>query len=156
MNAQLARVRLASPPCLNYNMKVMVKCKWWHKLKTKGIASPFQEAVIKGPSPLMSHGWVVLTKKGSTQHARAVLAIDPDADKAMLELVESPTKPTHRLTEKTSLTPKVPHPSLVDPLDFSALETTESTVGGAMLAEVEDDGYEPSILPDDAVPGDLS
>ena len=25
-----------------------------------------------------------------------------------------------------------------------------------MLAEVEDDGYEPSILPDDAVPGDLS
>ena len=151
MNAQLQKVGLKRPPSLPYNKTVMVKCKWWDKLKTKGIAAPFQEATIKGPSPLLHNGYVVLTKRGSTQHARSVLTMDPEADRAMLELEEHPGKPKYRLTGKQSVSDKLPPPKLHNPADFSPPEPLlieESTLGGAPLPDLEEDDYSPSELPE--------
>ena len=84
---QLARSGLRMPNTLNYNDKVAVKAKWWHKLKTKGITSPFLVGKIKCPSPLMSIDvpWMVNPKrKSGYQHARTVAVPDQQADRVVL------------------------------------------------------------------------
>ena len=57
---------------LPYTVRVLVK-KLWHKRFTQGMASPHFQATLKGPSPLMNHGWIVQTDKGLIQHARSVV-----------------------------------------------------------------------------------
>ena len=126
--SQLANVGLKMPPMVDYNKKVMVKTKLWHKRFTKGMASPYFQAKVKGPSPLMSHGWVVQDDKGKIQHARAVLVTDPNAEQAMLELEDSPRLYPHRLRGKQPVHPRVPAPQLV--------------ASGAAVSEEADD-YEP-------------
>eukprot|EP00435_Cladocopium_sp_Y103_P061147 s73_g22.t1 len=90
LRAQLQRVGLKQHAMLPYNTKVLVKTKLWHKRFTKGMASAYFQATLKGPSPLMNHGWVVKNDKG---HARSVVTTDPNAERAMLELMGDPMRP---------------------------------------------------------------
>ena len=113
--AQLKHLGLEMPPMIPYNTRVMVKTKVWSKRFTKGMSSPFFAGLLKGPSPLMSHGWVVQSVKDrKIQHARAVLVTDPLADQAMLEF-ELETRPEvrHRLTGKQQVFPRLPPPQLI-------------------------------------------
>ena len=54
--------------------------KWWNRIteKAQNLSSLFWQATIKGPSPLMTHGWCVLTSTKKVQHARAVISTDPN------------------------------------------------------------------------------
>ena len=113
--AQLKNLGLVMPPMIPYNTRVMVKTKVWSKRFTKGMSSPFFAGLLKGPSPLMSHGRVIQSVKDKKiQHARAVLATDPLADQAMLEF-ELETRPEvrHRLTGKQQVFPRLPQPQLM-------------------------------------------
>jgi hypothetical protein len=88
---------------------MMVKTKWWHKKlqgdRHKGrLTSPYVVGYIKGPSPLMSSGWVVKGQSGHAQHARAVIQTGPHADIAISELEEDPTRPLRRLHGKQRFT----------------------------------------------------
>ena len=117
LRRQLARVGMKSLPMLRYNQRVWVKTKVWHKRYTQGIASPYFEARLKGPSPVMSHGCVVQGDDGKTQHARAVLTIDPDSERAIMELVEDgDEKPLRRIHGKQVPEGgrKVPPPRLLE------------------------------------------
>ena len=111
---QLKQVGLRSLPMVSYNQEVLVKTKVWHKRFTQGMASPYYAAKIKGPSPMMSHGWVVQDKEGKIQHARAVLVPDSRADEVMLEFEAADPGPSHRVTGKQSPDPRlrIPLPSL--------------------------------------------
>ena len=100
---------------LPYNVRVLVKTKLWHKRFTQGMASPYFQATLTGPSPLMHHGWVVQTDKGLIQHARAVVTTDPNAERAMLELVGDPMRPVHSMVGKQPAAgDKVEPPQLMD------------------------------------------
>ena len=142
--AQLQKVGLPMPPMIKYNAKVLVKTKVWQHRGTEGMASPYFTATLKGPSPTMSHGWLVKDQAGLYQHARTVVVTDPLSEQAILELETNPTRPSHRLHGKQSLAPKVPAPVLVE--------------GGIVEAPVErehDDGsemYSPE-MEEAAVPG---
>ena len=59
----------------------------------------------------MSHGWVVQGDDGKTQHARAVLTIDPDSERAIMELVEDGDEKPLRTPTKTVGGPKNPSQS---------------------------------------------
>ena len=137
------------PKMIHYNQKVMVKTKWWHK-KLQGdrhvgrLTSPYVVGFIKGPSPLMSSGWVVKGQNGYVQHARAVIQTDPDADLAILELEEDPTRPLRRLHGKQKVHDRVQQPVLVDP-----------ALRGAPGAEEPDELYEPESPLDDTVAEDF-
>ena len=114
---QLKHLGLEIPPMIPYNTRVMVKTKVWSKRFTKGMSSPFFAGLLKGPSPLMSHGWVIqFVKDKKIQHARAVLVTDPLTDQAMLEF-ELETRPEvrHRLTGKQHVFPRLPPPQLMHP-----------------------------------------
>ena len=113
--AQLERLGVKSQKMIPYNTKVLVKTKKWHKRATAGMASPFLEAVLKGPCPMMSHGWVVQDDQGKVQHARTVVVTDPDSEKAQLEIEENPGMPRHRLVGKQPADPskRLPRPRLV-------------------------------------------
>lgn len=50
----------------------------------------------EGPKP----SWVVMDPQGKIQHARTVLTMDENAEKAMLELEESPETPKRRIVGK--------------------------------------------------------
>lgn len=139
--AQLRRVGAPSHGMLPYNQRVLVKQKWWNKLKAKGLASPYASGILKGPSPLMSNGWVVkLANKDKFQHARAVLLPDPQADDAMMELVEDDGRPPHRLVGKQPF-----HPHLKVPLPRLMPATHPPPAGDA---PADDDDYEPSLAPE--------
>ena len=134
---QLAKVGVKMPTMVTYNQKVMIKAKWWHKKEGHSFPSPYLQAVVKGPSPLMHNGWVVRDLKGKTGHARAVLIADANADRAMLELVVGPPGPGHRLHGKQPLPgPRVPSPQLV-----ASAEAADPNV---------DLDYEPSLAPSPA------
>ena len=63
----------------------------------------------------MHHGWVVQTDKGLIQHARSVLTTDPNAERAMLELVGDPMRPVHRMVGKQPVAgDQVEPPKLMD------------------------------------------
>ena len=117
LHAQLSALGVPMPEIPAYNREVLVKVKTWHKRGAlKHLPSPFKVVRLLGPSPLMSHGWLVRSADGSFQHARSVVCTDPVATQAQYELSieETPTLPPHRLREKTSLHPgpKLPLGSL--------------------------------------------
>ena len=128
---------------VNYNQEVLVKTKVWHKRFTQGMASPYYTAKVKGPSPMMSHGWVVQDKEGKIQHARAVLVPDSRADEVVLEFEAANPGPGHRLIGKQS-----PDPRLRIPLPVLMSK-------GAMR-EPEDEESEPQDQPLPPIGADLS
>ena len=104
--AQLQRLGMKPVgPMIPYNTKVMVRTKKWHKRASQGLANPYLAAVCKGPSPLMSSGWIVRDDQGRVHHTRFALIPDPNADRAMLELVEKTEAPERRLHGKQPLQP---------------------------------------------------
>ena len=108
LHAQLTALGVPMPEVPAYNREVLVKVKTWHKRGAlKRLPSPFMVVRLLGPSPLLSHGWLVQSADGSLQHARSVVCTDPVATQAQYELSieETPTLPPHRLGEKTSLFP---------------------------------------------------
>ena len=113
--AQLQKLGLPQRPMIPYNQKVMVKTKVWHKRYSEGMSNPYLQGTLKGPSPMMNGGCVIQDKDGKIQHARTALVPDPNADKAMLELVHDVDKPDRRLFGKQPLhpTPKIPVPRLL-------------------------------------------
>ena len=100
LRRQLNVVGMKTIPMLPYTQRVVVKRKWWNRIteKAQNLSSPFWQATIKGPSPLMTHGWCVLTSTKKVQHARAVISTDPNSERAMLEFVDDPKKSSVRLT----------------------------------------------------------
>ena len=140
---QLKQLGLRTLPMVNYNQEVLVKTKVWHKRFTQGMASPYYTAKVKGPSPMMSHGWVVQDKEGKIQHARAVLVPDSRADEVVLEFEAANPGPGHRLTGKQS-----PDPRLRIPLPVLMSK-------GAMR-EPEDEESEPQDQPLPPIGADLS
>ena len=135
--AQLRKVGLPMPPMIRYNAKVLVKTKVWQRRGTEGMASPYFTATLKGPSPTMSHGWLVKDPAGLYQHARMVVVTDPLAEQAVLVLEANPTRPSHRLHGKQSLAPKIPAPVLVEGGDVEAPVHAEPDGGSEM--------YSPSV-----------
>ena len=101
--AQLQKLGLPQRPMIPYNQKVMVKTKVWHKRYSEGMSNPYLQGTLKGPSPMMNGGWVIQDKDGKIQHARMALVPDPNADKAMLELVRDVDKPDRRVVGKQPL-----------------------------------------------------
>ena len=161
LRAQLQKVGLRQHAMLPYNVRVLVKTKLWHKRFTQGMASPYFQATLKGPSPLMHHGWVVQTDKGLVQHARSVVTTDPNAERAMLELVGDPMRPVHRMVGKQPVAgDQVEPPKLMDETKRDGPDSVsaegrlgiEGQVPGSVPAEGEDgegSQYEPSIYEGD-------
>ena len=156
LRAQLQKVGLRQHAMLPYNVRVLVKTKLWHKRFTQGMASPYFQATLKGPSPLMNHGWIVQTDKGLIQHARSVVTTDPNAERAMLELIGDPLRPLHRLVGKQSVGEKVEPPNLMDEAKRAGPDSesaagrlgVEGEVPGSVPAargDGEESQYEPSI-----------
>ena len=81
---QLRTLAVKLPHMLPFYEKVLVKVKRWHQ--AGAIQSPYKEALLLGPSPLISHGWVVRDNDHLAQHARAALLPDPLGDAARIEL----------------------------------------------------------------------
>ena len=50
LRAQLQKVGLRQHAMLPYNVRVLVKTKLWHKRFTQGMASPYFQATLKGPT----------------------------------------------------------------------------------------------------------
>ena len=105
MQDQLKNLGITPMPTLPYYAHVMVKTKRWHK--SGGLAAPFKEVRLLGPSPTMMWGWVVQTADGNVQHVRAAILREPLADRAMYELTidPNPGKPWRRCRGKQSLEP---------------------------------------------------
>ena len=105
MQDQLKSLGITPMPMLPYYAQVMVKTKRWHK--SGGLAAPFKQVRLLGPSPTMMWGWVVQTAEGNVQHARAAILPEPLADRAMYELTidPNPGKPWKRCRGKQSLEP---------------------------------------------------
>ena len=66
MQDQLKSLGITPMPMLPYYAQVMVKTKRWHK--SGGLAAPFKQVRLLGPSPTMMWGWVVQTAEGNVQH----------------------------------------------------------------------------------------
>ena len=139
--AQLQNLGIPQRPMIRYNQKVMVKTKVWRKRYSEGMSNPYLQGTLKGPSPMMNGGWVVQDKDGKIQHARTVLVADPNADVAMLELVQDVDKPDRRLVGEQPLHPsaKVPLPRLL-PEDFERDHRENSKRGE------EDEGEDQPLL----------
>ena len=88
MQDQLKSLGITPMPMLPYYAQVMVKTKRWHK--SGGLAAPFKQVRLLGPSPTMMWGWVVQTAEGNVQHAWAAILPEPLADRAMYELTIDP------------------------------------------------------------------
>ena len=132
--AQLQKLGLPQRPMIPYNQKV--KTKVWRKRYSEGMSNPYLQGTLKGPSPMMNGGWVIQDKDGKIQHARTALVPDPNADKAMLELVHDVDKPDRRLVGKQPLHPthKIPAPRLLP--DGAKLEGQDDVESG----EQKEDG----------------
>ena len=103
--AQLQKLGLTVAPMLAYNSKALVRTKRWHKRATAGMANPFFQGVVKGPSPLMSNGWVIQSQDGKVQHTKMALVPDPNSDVAIMELEQAAGRPTRRIHGKQPLVP---------------------------------------------------
>ena len=102
----------------------------------------------------MHHGWVVQTDKGLIQHARSVVTTDPNAERAMLELVGDPMRPVHRMVGKQPVAgDKVEPPKLMDETkrDGPDSVSAEGRLGleGQVPGSREGSQYEPSIYEGD-------
>ena len=131
LRGQLRKLGCKTLPMLPYNERVWVKRKTWHRalVGKAALGSPYFEAKLKGPSPMMSHGWVVQSGEGKVQHARAVLTVDPDSEKAIMELLEDQDeKPRRRIHGKQPPegAVRVPQPDLLeDPRIRARVEDVE-------------------------------
>ena len=94
--------------------------------------------------------------KGLIQHARSVVTTDPNAERAMLELIGDPLRPLHRLVGKQSVGEKVEPPNLMDEAKRAGPDSesaagrlgVEGEVPGSVPAargDGEESQYEPSI-----------
>ena len=139
---QLRALAVKLPRMLPFYEKVLVKVKRWHQ--AGAIQSPYKEALLLGPSPLMSHGWVVCDNDHLVQHARAALLPDPLGDAARIELSlePDPTRPLRRRREKGPLHdgPRLaaergeyaaPFDLLPEDVDHPALSVLQCAPGGS-------------------------
>ena len=137
LRMQLEKLGIPTKPLLPLGARMSVKTKRWHRAGFGPLVAPFRTMTVMGPSPLMSTGYVM--KDGDqVQHSRLVVATDPNADRAVMELqaIDHPERPSRRFTGKQPpdpLLPQVPQPiqhpddHLLDPVQRR--EGAEGDVG---------------------------